>query len=114
MPDEKKPRKIYLMHRLSVPSDLVDEFSQYWKEHTLPVWEQQGAKLLAAGRTTVGGPENEIVRLYEFESLFAWQKRQEAQWDLWEKEEGKGRTSPPKRYLKYVTTLEQRLFRAMY
>ena len=108
------PKKIYLLQRITVPRDLHDEFNQFWKEKALFVWEEQGAKLILAATTFVGGPSAEITHLFEFEDLHHWQRMQEATWAWWEKEEGAGRGSPPKGLLRYVTNVEQKLLRGIY
>ncbi len=114
MQGEKAPRRIYLVHRLSVPSDKVDEFNKYWKENTLPRWNEWGAKLIVAGTNIVGGPSHEITRIYELENLAHYARLQEATWDWWEREGGPARTAPPPSHLNYLTTLESRIMRAVY
>jgi hypothetical protein len=111
---EKAPRRVYLVHKISVPYELVNEYNQFWKKNMLPFWEQQGAKLIMAGVHIAGGPANEVTRVYEFENIHHWEKMQEATWNRWEREEGPGRTTPPKEYLRYLRTSEQRLLRAVY
>jgi hypothetical protein len=112
--ERKAPRKIYLIQRIGIPLELLDEFNQFWRKNTLPFWEQNGAKFLVTGRNLTGGPSNEITRIFEFENIHHWEKLQEATWDWWEREGGPGRAVPPTGYVKYLATHEQRLVRAVY
>lgn len=112
--EKKAPRKVYLVQQKTVPADEIDEFNRFWKENTLHMWDELGAKLVVAGTNIVAGPSHEITMVYELESLEHWVKVQEFFWDWWEREEGPGRTMPPQRYRKYLTTLEQKLLRAIY
>jgi hypothetical protein len=110
----KVPRNTYLVHRIGVPNELLGEFNQFWRKNTLPLWEKNGAKLVVAGTTLVGGLTGEITRIFEFDNIHHWEKMQESTWDWWEREEGPGRGTPPKGYLKYLSTHEQQLLRASY
>ena len=103
-----KNEKVYLMIRVRTPFDLVNEFNEFWGKESLPVWLKHGAKHIGSFANFVGAPINEIIRLFEFDSI--------AQWEQWERfladdEEGKALV---KRLSKYIVSLERKLMRSIY
>ena len=100
--------KIYLMIKVRTPFDLVSEFNEFWGRESLPVWLKHGAKHIGSFANFVGEPINEIIRLFEFDSI--------AQWEQWERfladdEQGKALV---KRLSKYIVSLERKLMRSIY
>ena len=101
-------KKIYLMMKVTTPYHLVSEFNEFWGRESLPFWLKHGARHIGSFTNYIGGPLNEIVRLFEFASI--------AQWEKWEKfladsEEGKNllqRLSP------YILSIERKLLRSVY
>ncbi|MFC2021909.1 NIPSNAP family protein [Chloroflexota bacterium] len=61
--------KVYLLVSVTTERGKTDEFAQWWRRESLPYWEKQGAKHIGSFAFTIGGPNNEILRLFEFESL---------------------------------------------
>ena len=62
-------KKVYLMIKVRVPFDLVGEFNEYWGRESLPIWLKYGARHIGSFANFVGDPINEIVRLFEFDSI---------------------------------------------
>jgi len=98
MPD--KP--IYLMIKVRIHFDLVGEFNEYWARESLPFWEKHGAKHIGSFSNFVGDPINEIIRLFEFESISKWQAWE----DFLSSDEGKNLV---KGLSRYIISLERKL-----
>jgi len=89
------------MIKVRTPFDLVAEFNEFWGRESLPVWIKHGARHIGSFANYVGDPINEIVRLFEFDSV--------GQWEQWEKfladsEEGRALV---KRLSRYIVSLEK-------
>jgi hypothetical protein len=96
------------MIRVRTPFERVAEFNEIWGRESLPIWIRHGAKHIGSFTNFVGDPINEIVRLFEFDSV--------AQWEQWEKyladdEDGKNLV---KRLSKYIVSLERKLLLSIY
>jgi hypothetical protein len=101
-------KKVYLMIKVRAPLDLVSEFNEFWGRESLPIWLKHGAKHMGSFINYVGDPINEIVRLFEFDSV--------SQWEQWEKfladsKEGKDLV---KRLSRYIISLERKLLVSVY
>lgn len=101
-------RKIYLMIKVRTPFELVKEFNEFWGKESLPIWLRHGAKHVGSFANYVGDPNNEIIRLFEFDSV--------SQWEEWEKfladsEEGK---DIRKQLSRYIVSLERKLLVSIY
>lgn len=101
-------KKVYLMIKVKTPFDLVNEFNEFWGKESLPIWIKHGAKHIGSFTNYVGDPINEIIRLFEFDSV--------SQWEQWEKflagsEEGKNLV---KRLSRYIVSLERKLLVSAY
>ncbi len=101
-------KKVYLMIKVRTPFDMVAEFNEFWEKESLPIWIKQGAKHIGSFSNYVGDPINEIIRLFEFESI--------EQWNQWEKfladsKEGKDLV---KRLSRYIVSLERKLLYSIY
>ena len=101
-------KKVWLMIKVRTPFDLVGEFNDFWGRESLPVWLKHGAKHVGSFTNYVGDPVNEIVRLFEFDSVARWEE-----WErfLGDSEEGKDLV---KRLSKYIVTLERKLLTPVY
>ena len=100
--------KVYLMIKVKTPFDLVEEFNEFWGRESLPVWIKHGAKHIGSFTNFVGDPINEIVRLFEFDSVAHWEK-----WEkfLGDSEEGKALV---KQLSRYIVSLERKLLTSVY
>lgn len=101
-------KKVYLMIKVRTPFDMVSEFNAFWEKESLPIWIKHGAKHIGSFSNYVGDPINEIIRLFEFESI--------AQWNEWEKfladsAEGKDLVQ---RLSRYIVSLERKLMFSIY
>ena len=101
-------KKVYLMIKVRTPFELVREFHEFWGKESLPIWIKHGAKHIGSFENYVGDPINEIIRLFEFDSI--------EQWEKWEKfladsEEGKALV---KRLSRYIVSLERKLLVSIY
>jgi hypothetical protein len=96
------------MIKVRTPFDLVSEFNDFWGRESLPVWLKHGARHVGSFANYVGDPVNEIVRLFEFDSVAKWEE-----WErfLGDSEEGKDLV---KRLSKYIVTLERKLLTPVY
>lgn len=101
-------KKVYLMIRVQVPFDKVSEFNEFWGRESLPNWIKLGAKHIGSFENFVGGPINEIIRLFEFEDIEHWQK-----WERFLSDTNEGKDIL-KRLSKYILTLERRLLLPIY
>jgi hypothetical protein len=107
-------KKVLLSVKVKVVWSLLDEFNKFWEKEYSRHWKTHGAKHIGSYVFLVGGPINEIVRLFEFKDLSHWEKFSE--WLYGEKfqENQKGRTIPPEDLLKYITSIEQELLVSVY
>lgn len=101
-------KKVYLMIKVRTPFELVGEFNEFWGRESLPIWIKHGAKHIGSFVNYVGDPINEIVRLFEFDSV--------SQWERWERfladsEEGKDLVQ---RLSRYIVSLERKLLLSVY
>ena len=94
--------------KVRTPFDLTDEFNEFWGRESLPIWLRHGAKHVGSFVNYVGDPVNEIVRIFEFDSV--------AQWEQWEKFLGDSNVGkdPVKRLSHYIVSLERKLLRSVY
>jgi hypothetical protein len=101
-------KKVYLMIKVRTPFGMVEEFNEFWGKESLPNWIRLGAKHIGSFRNFVGEPINEIVRLFEFESIEHWEK-----WEkfLADSDEGKDIV---KRLSRYIVSLERKLLTSLY
>jgi hypothetical protein len=101
-------KKVYLMIKVRTPFDLVDEFNEFWGRESLPIWIKHGARHIGSFVNYVGDPINEIIRLFEFDSI--------EQWEKWEKflsgsKEGQDLV---KRLSRFIMSLERKLLVSVY
>lgn len=102
-------KSVYLMIKVTVHLDKVREFNEFWGRESLPVWLKHGAKHIGSFTQRAGGPINEIIRLFEFESLSQWEQMEDF---LVETEEG--RALAGKLDQGFVISLEKKLLRSVY
>lgn len=103
-------KKVYLMIKAIVHrSNLVRQFNEFWGKESLPVWTKHGAKHIGSFTIRAGGASNEIIRLFEFESLSHWQQMEDF---LVESEEGRALTK--KLGDQFVMCTEKKLLSRIY
>jgi hypothetical protein len=100
--------KVYLLIRVNVVRSLLNEFNEYWKKESLPNWESHGATHIGSYMNLVGGPTNEIIRLFEFEDISHWEKYME-----WRRSSKEGQKSL-KGLIRFIISLEERLLTSIY
>jgi hypothetical protein len=101
-------QKIYLLIKVNVVRSLLNEFNEYWEKESLPNWIQHGAKHVGSFANLVGGPTNEIIRLFEFEDISHWEKYME-----WRGGSKEGQESL-KGLIRFIISLEERLLTSIY
>lgn len=101
-------KKVYLMIKVRTPFELVGEFNEFWGKESLPIWLKHGAKHIGSFVNYVGDPINEIIRLFEFDSIRKWEE-----WErfLVDSEEGKNLVQ---RLSRYIVSLERKLLVSAY
>ncbi len=106
-------KKILVMVKVTVDTELMDEFNKHWGEELLPYWDAHGAHHLGSYTNLVGGPANEIVRLFEFDDISRW-----FSFHLWffrdRFEAVDEKEARPKKPTRYVTNVEERLLVSIY
>jgi len=102
-------KKIYLMIKVTVHSGMVNEFNEFWGRESLPLWKEHGAKHLFSFTTLAGGPINEIIRLFEFESISKWHEMEE-----FISGTEKGRELAKRLDRDFIISLEKRLLTSIY
>lgn len=70
-------KKVYEIIKITVPFDKVREFNEYWSREALPIWLKHGVKHIGSFINYVGDPTNEIIRLFEFDSVLHWEEWEE-------------------------------------
>ena len=78
--------KTYLLVKVTIAPLLIKDFNEFWAREILPFWVKNGARHIRSFVNTVGGPTNDILRLFEFDDIFGWGKFNTA---LTETEEGR-------------------------
>lgn len=101
-------KKVYLMMKVRTPFDLVNEFNEFWGKESLPIWTKHGARHIGSFTNYVGDPVNEIIRLFEFDSVSQWEQWEEF---LADSLEGKDLV---KRLSRYIVNLERKLLSSIY
>jgi len=101
-------KKVYLLIKVRVPYNLVSEFNEYWGKELLPHWQKAGARHIGSFQNFVGDPSNEILRLFEFESILKWYQWEEF---LAQSEEGQNLVKGLSRFLADV---EKKLLLSIY
>lgn len=101
-------KKIYLMIKVRVPFDKVAQFNEFWQKESLPIWLKYGAKHIGSFSNYVGDPVNEVVRLFEFESV--------EKWTVWEEFLANSESGQKlvERLGEYIVSLERKLLRSVY
>lgn len=51
------------------PSSDIYNFNKVWYEVALPLWEKHGGKHIGSYHWFLGGPSNQIIRLFEFKDM---------------------------------------------
>lgn len=106
-------KKVLLMVKVTVDFALLDEFNKLWGEEYLPYWGNHGARHIGSYINLVGGPSNEIVRIFEFENISSWLTFHE--WLFHDKLEGAGKEETrPSKPTQYVTGFEEKLLVSVY
>ena len=77
-------KRVLMITKVDAVWNKIEEFHKYWEEKSLPVWEENGAKHIGSFVNYLGGPRNQIVRLFEFESISAWNKFMQHRQRRWE------------------------------
>lgn len=84
-----KESKVLLMTRVTTVWSKLDEFNEYWGRTNLPFWTENGARHIGSYTNYLGGKKAEIIRLFEFESLSAWNRFMEIREAMFKSEEAK-------------------------
>jgi hypothetical protein len=84
MSTSQEEDKIYSV--VVVKPNSIEEFNEFWLREALPYWEQHGVKHIGSWRYLSGGPDDEIMRLFEFKN-----RKHYDEWTKWlmESEGGK-------------------------
>lgn len=106
-------KKVLLIVKVNVVWSLLDEFNEYWGRVWLPHWKEKGAKHLGSFTNIVGGPVNQVIRLFEFEDMSHYERFNAWMFGKFE-EQKKGKSVPPAELLKYIENLEQTLLISVY
>ncbi len=101
-------KKVYLMIKVRTPFDMVNEFNEFWGRESLPEWIKHGARHIGSFSNFVGEPINEIIRIFEFDSLEHWERYEKF---LAESTDGKKLV---KQLSKYIVSLERKLLLSIY
>ena len=107
-------KKVLLMIKVNVMWNLIDEFNEYWARENLPLLEEHGARHIGSYVNLVGGPLNEIVRLFEFEDLSHWEKFNTWLFGRKAQDNQNERTISPDKPKRYVTSMEEKLLLSIY
>ena len=57
-------KRVLMITKVDAVWNKLEEFHKYWGEKSLPVWEENGAKHIGSFVNHLGGPKNQIVRLF--------------------------------------------------
>lgn len=81
-------KRVLMITKVDAVWEKIEEFHKYWEEKSLPVWEENGANHIGSFVGYLGGQKNQIVRLFEFKSISAWDKFMQRRQKRWETELG--------------------------
>jgi hypothetical protein len=104
-------KRVILMVKVTAVWSTINEFHEYWGKESLPTWIEQGAKHIGSFVNWLGAPKSQIIRLFEFESLSAWQKFMQKREKMFASE--KGRELIPN-LIGYIEKLEESVWISAY
>jgi len=106
MEEKKALEMTYLLVKVTIAPLIINEFNEYWARDVLPFWVKCGARHVRSFVNLAGGPNNELLRLFEFDDIASWGKFRK---ELAESEEGKAITT--ELYSKWNIIAEMRLLK---
>lgn len=101
-------KKLYLMMRGRCQLNVLREFNELWGRESLPLWIKHGARHIGSFSNFVGDPDNEFIRLWEFDNVSQWSQWQDF---LADSEEGKNLV---KKLTPYIMYGERKLLHSIY
>ncbi len=69
---------VYLLVRVTIAPNLIKEFNDFWSSEILAFWEKYGASHIRSFIYSVGGPSNQLLRLFKFDNYETFGKFREA------------------------------------
>jgi hypothetical protein len=108
---DMKEAKVLMITRVNTIWKTLDEFNKYWGESSLSFWTENGAKHLGSYLNHTGARRSDIVRLFEFDSLSAWNKFMELRESMFKSEEGKQRLQ---NIIEFVHDIEESVWISIY
>ncbi|MFC1532485.1 NIPSNAP family protein [Thermodesulfobacteriota bacterium] len=104
-------KRVLMITKVDAVWNKIEEFHMYWEEKSLPVWEENSAKHIGSFVNYLGGPKNQIVRLFEFESISAWDKFMQHRQKRWETESGQASLQ---KLFPYLEKIEETVWTSAY
>jgi glutaredoxin 2 len=104
-------KRVILMVKVTAVWSTLNEFNEYWGKESLPTWIEHGAKHIGSFVNWLGAPKSQIIRLFEFESLSAWEKFMQKREKMFVSE--KGRELVPN-LIGFIESLEESVWVSVY
>ncbi len=80
------------------------EFNDRWTKENLPYWEANGARHIGSYENYLGGEKNKTVRLFEFDSLDAYNVFMARREEMFDTEDGE---AAMQRLYPYLETIRE-------
>jgi hypothetical protein len=104
-------KRALLVVKVNVVWSLLDEFNEYWERVNLPFWLKNGARHIGSFVSHLGAPENQIIRIFEFDSLEKCYEFLQLRQKMFDSEEGK--KSLPNVY-RFAENIEESVWISVY
>jgi hypothetical protein len=104
-------KKVLLITKVNVIWSSLGEFNKYWEKENLPFWLENGAKHIGSFVNYLGGPKNQILRLFEFEDLSQWGRFMKLREKMFDSEQGR---QGLQKTLQFVESIEETVWVSVY
>lgn len=104
-------KRVLMITKVNAIWDSLEEFNKYWNEENLPFWLQNGARHIGSFVNYLGGPKNQIIRLFEFDDLSQWDRFMELREMMFDSEQGR---QGLQKTLEFVESIEETVWISVY
>jgi hypothetical protein len=104
-------RRVMMMTKVNAIWSSLEEFNKYWEKENLPFWLQNGATHIGSFVNHLGGPKNQIIRLFEFDDLFQWNRFMQLREKMFNSEQGR---QGLQKTIQFVESIEETVWISVY
>ncbi len=104
-------KRILMITKVNAVWNSLHEFNKYWEMENLPFWLENGAKHIGSFVNYLGGPKNQIIRLFEFDDLSQWHRFMQLREKMFDSEKGR---QGLQKTLKFIESIEETVWISVY